>query len=213
MLTRILSFLFPITRNIKSDHNGNLELTIINGKKLLNTANANYSYGSLQRVLKFSLQQLELSKTHEILLLGLGGGCVVKTLREDFSYRGKITAVDVDPIIISVAKKEFNVLSDEFTKIICSDAFNFVKDCDWKFDLIIVDLFVDNKVPDEFLTQEFWRYILEHLSVRGKIIFNTLCEPVSNLKPIEDKFRKRGLDYKIYRHVENTNRVLIANYY
>ncbi|MBP7808954.1 MAG: fused MFS/spermidine synthase [Bacteroidia bacterium] len=212
MLRKILSFFIPITKNIKSDHSGNLEVTVINGKKLLNTTNTNYSYGSLERIMKFSLKKLELSKTNSTLLLGLGGGCVLKTLREDFHYNGEITAVDIDPVIIGIAEKEFNIVADKSTKIICSDAYSYVKENKSKFDLIIIDLFIDDKVPDQFTTQEFWRHLLEHLNQSGKVIFNTLCNPYTNLQAIEEKFLRRGIDYKIYRYVDQTNKVLIVNY-
>lgn len=211
MLSKIISFVFPITRKIKSEHNGYLELTLFNGKKLLNTLHANYSYGSLQRVLKFSLKQLELSKTSNVLILGLGGGCVLRTLRDDFNYSGNITAVDIDPVIIDIAEKEFDIIPDNNTLIICDDAFDFVQKDNNKYDLVIIDLFIDNIVPDKFLTQDFWRNVLQRINIQGSIIFNTLCMPSTDIQPIEEKFKKRGLKYKVYRYVENTNKVLIAN--
>jgi spermidine synthase len=210
MITKFFSFLFPITKNIKSDYNGNLEVTVINGKKYLDTLNTNYSYGSLQRVMQFSLKQLDLSRIHNALVLGLGGGCAVKLLRQDFHYSGAITAVDIDPVIINLAEKEFHIVSDESTKIICADAFTFVEKDNSKFDLVIIDLFIDNKVPDKFLTLEFWRYLLAHISTGGKIIFNTLCDPFTNLEPIEEKLKRRGFEFKTHRYVENTNKVLIT---
>jgi len=210
MITKLVSFLYPITRNIKSDYSGNLELTVFNGKKYLNSENTNYSYGSLQRVLNFSLKQLDLSKTSNALILGLGGGCVLKTLRQDFQYNGNITAVEIDPVIIDIAEKEFDVVSNNSNKIICSDAFSFVKTDNSKFDLVIVDLFIDDRIPEQFLTLEFWRNLLSHIDTRGKIIFNTLCTPYTNLQPIEDKLKRRGFEFKTFRHVEKTNKVLIA---
>jgi spermidine synthase len=212
MLKKILSYIFPITRIIKSDYNGYLELTMINGRTLLDTANANYSYGSLQKVLKFSLEHIKLSTAENVLLLGLGGGCVVKTLRNDFGYCGPITAVDVDPVIIDIAEKEFGILPDYKTQIACTDAFDFVKNDVAQFDLIIIDLFIDNKVPEKFLTREFWREIVKKIKKNGTIIFNTLCTPFTDIQPVEEKLKKRGFDYHVYRYVENTNKVLIASY-
>jgi len=187
MIRKIISFIFPLTRKIKSQYNGYLELTLINGKTLLDSANTNYSYGSLQRVLHFSLLHIDLSKTKEILILGLGGGCVLKTLRNEFNFSGKITAVDIDPVIIQIADKIFGITSDENTNIICSDAFDYVKNDNKKFDLIIIDLFIDNEVPKKILSLEFWEEIIKKTEKDGYIIFNTLCMPFTDLKPIENK--------------------------
>lgn len=212
-LTRkIVSFFFPLTRKIKSEYNGYLELTTFNGRTLLNTENTNYSYGTLQRVLKFGLLNTDISKTRNILVLGLGGGCVLKTLRNDFNYANRITAVDIDPVIIEIAKKEFGISEDDKTKIICDDAFDYVMNDNSMFDLIIIDLFIDNKIPDKFLLLEFWRGIINKLSLGGTIIFNTLCDPYIETKEIENKLMERGLKYRIYNHVEGSNRILIANY-
>ncbi len=212
MIRKIISFIFPLTRKIKSDYNGYLELTQINGKTLLNTANTNYSYGSLQRILHFSLLQIDLSKVKNILVLGLGGGSVLKTIRNEFNFSGNITAVDIDPVIIQIADKEFGISSNENTNIICSDAFNYVNNNSNKFNLIIIDLFIDNEVPEKFLSLEFWREIINKLEVDGYIIFNTLCSPFTDTQQIENELKKRGFECEIFRYVEKTNKVLIANY-
>jgi spermidine synthase len=146
-------------------------------------------------------------------VLGLGGGCVLKTLRNEFNFSGKITAVDIDPVIIQIAEKEFGIVSDDNTNIVCSDAFDYVKNDDKKFDLIIVDIFIDNEVPQKILSLEFWREIIKKTEKGGYIIFNTLCEPFTDILPIENKLKNSGFDCKIFRYVEKTNNVLIANYH
>lgn len=213
MIKKIISYLFPLTRYIESDFNGQLELTMIDGKTFLNTRNTNYSYGSLQKVLKFSLTHTDLSRVRSILVLGLGGGSVLKTLRNEFGYTGRIISVDIDPVIIEIAKNEYQITEDEETEIICSDAFDYIKNVGNKFDLIIIDLFIDNKVPDKFLLIEFWHEVIDRLNTHGTIIFNTLCNPFTDTRPVEKKLTRRGLEWRLFRHVEKTNKVLIANFH
>lgn len=213
MIKRIVSYIFPITRKVNSKFNGYLELTLSNGKTVLNSSKTNYSYGSLQRVLKFSIEQIDLSDKENILILGLGGGSVIQTLRKEFAYKGKITAIEIDPVIIDLAENEFGIVPDDNTLILCADAFDFVRNDDHKFDLVIIDLFIDDRIPEKFLLQEFWRELLAKVENNGNIIFNTLCNPTTNTQPIEAKLKKRGFDAFVYRYVEGTNKVLIANYH
>ena len=212
MFKKIISYIYPITRKVQSQYSGKLELTVMNGRKVLDTRHTNYSYGSLQRVLKYSIDQLNSSKTQNILVLGLGGGSVIQTLREEKKYKGKITAVEIDQIIIDIAAEEFEIQSNDQTKIVCADAWDFVIKNTQKYDLIIVDLFIDNKVPSKFLKLEFWKRILDKLSEEGDVIFNTLCNPKTDLTLLKEKLNRREIDFEVHRYVEQTNKVLIAHY-
>lgn len=210
-MKRIISYIFPVTKKVNSEINGSLEITLVNGKKVLDTEHANYSFGSLQRVLKFALQQVELKEMNHILVLGLGGGSVLETLPKDFNYSNKITAIDIDPVVIDIAAHEFGINSDEQTRISCNDAFEFVKEHGTKYDLIIVDLFIDNKIPEKFLLIDFWKEMLQNVNIHGSVIFNSLCFPPSDLLPIKAKLKKRGFEFEVFRYVEKTNKVIVAS--
>ena len=108
-MIRLLSYIYPITKKVESKYNGTLEITWHNGKKYLNTKNANYSYGSLQRILRFGLQKIDISQCENILILGLGAGSVIETLLKELKYENFVTAIEIDPVIIYIAKKEFNI--------------------------------------------------------------------------------------------------------
>ena len=76
MFKKILSYFYPITiYNKSSKISQSLEVTLYNGKTLLNTKNTNYSYGSLQTVLKKALTTIgksEISKMDYILVFQIG---------------------------------------------------------------------------------------------------------------------------------------------
>lgn len=204
------SYFVPFTKKIRTRFNGLLEVRWINGHKVLDTVNANYSYGSAQRVLKFSLEKIYTDRIDNILLLGLGGGSIIKTLEEVFDYSGEITAVDIDPDIIRIAAEEFGICPGEKIKIVCADAFEYIKMDPALYDLIVVDLFIDNKVPDQFLSGIFWEYVCGRLREGSHIIFNSISHINNNIEPVKVILGKNGIGITQYDNVEGTNRILIG---
>ena len=211
-MIKLLSYIFPITKTIPSDYNGVLEITWYNGKKYLNTKNANYSYGSLQNILKYGLKQVSLNNINSVLLLGLGGGSVIQTLREDFHYRQHITAIEIDPVVITIAKDEFGITDDDQLQIICDDALNFITNTSLVFDLIIIDVFIDTTVPEVFMSEVFWTHILTSKTTSGTILFNAAVNKTEpkNVKTIIAFLKVRGLNVDTHFHVEATNTLVIA---
>lgn len=209
ILFKLFSFFIPITRKVKSEYSGDLELTWIDGRKLLDASHANYSYGSLQRVLEFALRKIDLSAVENVLVLGLGGGSVIKSLRQVFDYQLVIVAVDIDPVIIEIAKKEFGVIPDYRTEIVCEDAVDYVGKDFPKFDLIIIDLFIGNKVPEKFFSTEFSKQVKAKVRDGGVIIFNSIIDGKEAFVPIKNQL-KWGFVMSEYGDVEKVNHLLIA---
>src|SRR5690625_1752355 len=121
-----------------------------NGKKVLDTQNSNYSFGGLQDVLNFGLDSLRVDLFNSVLVLGMGAGCVVDSLRNRYNYHGPVTGVELDPVVIEIARTEFNILKDPKVELIEADAEKFIAETRQKFDLIVIDLFVDIQVPEQF---------------------------------------------------------------
>lgn len=212
-MARILSYLYPITKKIESDINGTLELTWHNGKKHLNSKNANYSYGSLQQILKFGLDKVDLTKVNSVLLLGLGGGSVIETLRKDFNYQKPITAVDIDPVIIEIAKEEFQLSTIDNLHIVCQDALEFTISTHKTFDLIIIDLFIDTQVPDQFLEIPFWKQVVALKTSSGVILFNASLETNlgSKLTTVIHFLKSHVFKVAVYEKVNHTNTIILTS--
>ncbi|WP_203458053.1 spermidine synthase [Lacinutrix sp. WUR7] len=210
-MKRILSYLWPFTSYLDSDFNGKMEVTWINGKKVLDGQNSNYSYGSLQRILNYSLSKVYNPSISDSLLLGLGGGCVIESLRNNFEYNGQITAIEIDPTIINIATKEFNISESDGLKIIKMDAFNYVAQCKSQYDLIIIDLFIDSKVPEQFYSFPFWETIIPLINPDGYVIFNAGIKLANNdiIDEISANFKKY-IKFTKYELVDGTNTILIG---
>jgi len=210
-LKKFFSYFFPFTKKIPTQFSGNVELTYFEGNKILNSTHANYSYDSLQRLLKFGLEQTDLNAVKTILLLGLGGGSVIQTLREDFHFTGKITAVEIDAVMIEIAKVEFQIIPDHKLEIVNADANEFVKSINVNYDMVIVDLFIDDHVPVDFYGESFWEQITRLLNKSGSFIFNasTTRDMNSTLLPLL-KFLDKFFTIRRYDKIEGTNTIIIG---
>ncbi len=177
MLNRLLSYVMPLTRTVHSAVSGPVEVTWYQGRKVLDTRHANYSYGSLERVMRYGLLFVAPEQAEHTLLLGLGGGSVVEILRQERQYQGHLTAVELDPVMIELADTEFDIRPDTHLHIVCADAFEWVHTAPTShFGLIIVDLFVDLVLPAGLQTTAFWQELRRVLRPGGYILFNTLTE-------------------------------------
>lgn len=177
ILKKYLSYLNVIPeKTYQSAYNGVLEINWINGSKVLDTKNTNYSYGNLGKVLQKGLQHTKSdfkSKTAQLLVLGLGGGDVIKQLQQNFKTKGFITAVEIDPIVIQIAINDFGIIPDKSLEIINADALQFLKYTQKTFDLIIVDLFTDYEIPEFVFNNSFIMQIHNLLNKNGSAILNT----------------------------------------
>lgn len=192
MLRKLFSYFIPI--NIykkKSSISETIEVTWNNGELVIDSKNTNYSYGSLQRILRKGLKYIgfeRIRKFNNILLLGVAGGSVIKTLVEEIKFKGNITGVEIDPAMIEVANTYFKLNEIPNLNIVIDDAFEFVLKTKETYDLIIIDVFQDTTMPN-FLFEDFFINRVNFLLRKdGFILFNTMV--------INDGNRERNLNYK-----------------
>ncbi len=161
-----------LLRKIPSPINKKLKIVKKKGKKLLNTKNTNYSYGTLVDVLEYGLDNIPMQGIDSVLLLGMGGGSIIESLRQKYNYKGPVVAVEIDQVVIDIARDEFGVVESDLLEIHCSDAWDFVDKCDREFSLVIVDIFIDLHVPEKFYRPQFWEMLEKLLVPNGFILFN-----------------------------------------
>ena len=127
----------------------------------------------------YGLINLSKKKPQSVLILGGGDGLLVKELLNVKSVQD-ITLVDLDPMIIDLAKNHDsllkinkNSLSSEIVKIQISDAFSFLKETEQKWDAI----FIDFPVPFTFdlsklYSTEFYKLVKNKMTEKGSAIFD-----------------------------------------
>lgn len=178
MLKKWFSYLLPITiYKTSSEFNACLEITWVNGELVLDSKNANYSYGSLQRILRKGLQHIgfeNVKAMQEILILGVAGGSVIQTLKKEIKFDNKITGVEIDPVVLDLANHYFGLNTLNNVDLITYDAFEFVLRTKKKYDLIIIDIFFDTKMPEFLFEKHFIFRISQIIKNQGFVIFNTM---------------------------------------
>ncbi len=218
MLKKILSYLYPITLyKEKSSISETLEVTLYNGKYILNTKNTNYSYGSLQIVLKKGLLEIgknNISEMKHILILGVAGGSVVKTLVNDFNFSNKITGVELDQHVIDIANKYFNLNTFQNFECVIDDAQKFVEETPNKYDLIIIDIFNDKVMPAFLFEKDFIHNTKNLLQKKGYILFNIMDSKIQK-KIISENyfnhFEENEYVMKVIKNVERFNDLIIIH--
>ncbi len=178
MLQKLFSYFLPVNIYKKnSSISKTLEVTWNNGQLVLDSQNTNYSYGSLQRILRKGLKYIgfeRIQKFDSVLVLGVAAGSVIKTLVEDVKYSGKITGVEIDEQVINIAKEYFKLDAIPQLELVIDDAFEFVLKTKQTYDLIIIDIFQDTMMPNFLFEDFFINRVNNILNVNGFILFNTM---------------------------------------
>ena len=178
MVRKLFSYFIPINVYKKnSSVSKSIEVTWNNGELVLDSKSTNYSYGSLQRILRKGLRYIGFDRIRNfksILVLGVAGGSVIKTLVDEIKFKGKITGVEIDSDIIAIANQYFQLNKIPNLEIVIDDAFEYVLKTKLNYDLIIIDIFQDTTMPSFLFEDFFIQRINALVNLNGFILFNTM---------------------------------------
>ncbi|HET6351059.1 MAG TPA: fused MFS/spermidine synthase [Coriobacteriia bacterium] len=107
------------------------------------------------------------------LILGLGGGSVVKRMWRDYPEM-RIDTVEIDKGVVDVAREYFALPDDERLEVYVDDGRNFLATSNEIYDVVIVDAFDDDRMPRDLTTEEFLRSVRDHLEDDGVIAYNCI---------------------------------------
>lgn len=107
----------------------------------------------------------------KILMIGLGGGSISTYLGRAMPEPA-IDTVEIDPGVITAAKKYFGIRETDRVKYAAADGRVALKRNPQKYDLILIDAFHGGYVPFHLLTKEFYTLVKERLSPSGAAVFN-----------------------------------------
>lgn len=146
-----------------------------------------------------------------ILILGLGGGVLSQVMHE-ISPQAEIVSVDIDPVVVKLAKKYFNYQENDKVKTEIKDGRVYVKRAlikKEKFDWIVLDAFNGDYIPEHLMTKEFLLEVKGLLSEGGLLTANTFSN--SKLYDFESvTYQEVFGKLHIFRAPTKGNRVIYA---
>jgi len=104
------------------------------------------------------------------LILASGARCAAH-IAETFWKDPETHAVDYDPEIIKAGNDIYNFKKSKLSFIV-DDAVSFMKRVEKKYDFVVVDIFVQNKVSPLIISEEFTNSVKNILSDKSNIVIN-----------------------------------------
>lgn len=110
-----------------------------------------------------------------VLLIGLGGGTMPKQFLRLYPQM-TIDVVEIDPLVVSVARQWFALPADPRLRIHVADGRTFLARSSERWDLIVIDAYTTNRygdtIPAHLTTREFFGEALRHLTPEGIVHFH-----------------------------------------
>lgn len=112
-----------------------------------------------------------------VLMIGLGGGSTHRAYQLLFPEI-HIDAVELDPVVMKVAKTYFGVRESRTLKFHEADGRVFLRRTKQKYDAILLDAYTSTRygsfIPHHLATMEFFTLVRERLSPNGVVLFNVI---------------------------------------
>ncbi len=160
---------------LSSPTNPVLQVSLSRGRYQLTTENSIYSFEDLYFNYRQAFQRIELPHDGaNVLILGLGLASVPFMLEKIFAKTYNYVAVEIDESVIYLASKYMLGRLRSPIETICADAVHFVQQNERLFDLIIVDLFLDDVIPKGFEQTPINKMLRDSLEKDGLVLYNRL---------------------------------------
>ena len=202
-----------VISEFESRYSGTIQVRQGWGYKYVATGDLTQSGGVVADIWKPIVKKLEKGYSLKVspfeakwLILGLGCGTVARLIPQP----AKIVSVEIDPVMLKIGKKYFDLDQIPNLKILNIDAKDYLLKTKDRFDFVLVDLYLGDQCPEFLYTKRF----LEKLGQLGQLVI------INHLFYDEDKRSKAhkltNLVSKYFSKVELvrvlTNLVIIARH-
>ncbi|HTQ99821.1 MAG TPA: fused MFS/spermidine synthase [Candidatus Acidoferrum sp.] len=147
-----------------------------------------------------------------ILIVGLGGGTLVHTYSTLFPA-AQIVIAEIDPAVTKVAQTYFDFKTTDKISVAEEDGRIYVKRAGLKgdkFDLVVLDAFNGDYIPEHLMTAEFLEEVKKLLPPTGMLVANTFSS--SRLYSAESQtYAKVYGKFFNLRMANSGNRIIVAS--
>lgn len=143
-----------------------------------------------------------------VLIIGLGGGTIPRALHE-LVPQARIDVVEIDPAVVKVARRYFDLGDNGAMNVIEADGRVQVKRAlreQKSYDLIMLDAFDHEYIPEHLLTQEFLKEVKALLAPGGVLAANTF----SSSRLYDHESTTYASVFPEFFNLKKENRVIIA---
>jgi len=151
-------------RTLMFDNNGDIQSTV----KLGDPDRLELRY---TRVMPVALAAVE--KPKRVLIVGLGGGSIPNFLHKHYPDT-HIDVVDIDPLVVEVAKKYFAFREDKTLRVHVADGRAFIEKCKKPYDIIFLDAYGADDIPYALATREFLQAVRKAVNPKGIVVTNLM---------------------------------------
>lgn len=113
----------------------------------------------------------------KVLMVGLGGGSAQQAFEHYYPGVSVIT-VEIDPVVLRVAKSYFQFKESERQKVIVEDGRLFLRRNTAHYDAILLDAYVQGRygssIPQHLATREFFEIVNSRLTTNGVVAYNVI---------------------------------------
>ena len=146
-----------------------------------------------------------------VLIAGLGGGSLPSALTTLFP-EAQIDVIEIDQAVVNVAKEFFDFEVTDQVSVIVNDARVYVKRAallEKKYDLVILDAFTGDYIPEHLLTLEFLQEVRSIMTPDGVLVANTFS--TSRFYDHESETYQRAFgEFFNFKLPSSGNRIIIA---
>jgi predicted membrane-bound spermidine synthase len=172
---RLSHFMELHIESAPSEINPHLYVSLKKGRLQLSAAKAVYSFEDLYTNFGIAFERIQLKDTsQQVLILGFGLGSIPIILEQKLGKRYTYTAVEIDENVLYLANKYALPHLQSPIQLICSDALAFVQQCEEEFDMICMDVFLDDFIPEYFQSSDFLQMLSALLAPKGILLYNML---------------------------------------
>jgi spermidine synthase len=143
-----------------------------------------------------------------ILIIGLGGGTLPRTLAQ-LLPQARIDVVEIDPAVVQVARRYFDFVDGPALQVTEMDGRVYTRRAlreQRRYDLIMLDAFDHEYIPEHLLTQEFLKEVKGLLAPQGVLAANTF----SSSRLYDHESTTYASVFPQFFNLKRENRVILA---